>query len=323
MFLEDKVPKAGKSKLSRLIKILIQSNPLMSMHTEAIEIGIRQHRTPLAMVNALILFQDLNLFSGELARDNFKKAIRFKCPEEMAEATRIFMSTISHFDEDEKDLVLQDYFNHIIRHDNTWFTSNTADCSFHPAGFFICHDKISDWLNIAMAFNVLYYETDLLEGPYERLNFDALLTPDIRYIATALSHLQRNTELLTGPFAQSNFDLLVNHRDPESLYDVLPLLLWWMPIGGGGGLLDGDLAQANFEALLLKPDLDVVLRRLYRVFNAELDSKQAQSEFDNLMRQTAAPRRYAHTSGVLVVGLFGGKGAVPKSSLEMAKPPGP
>jgi len=314
------VPKAGNSKLSRLIKILIQSNPLMDMHTEAIEIGIRHHRNPLSMVGALILFQDLGLFSGEFARDNFKKAIRFIRPEEMAEATRIFMSTISHYYEDEKNIVLQAYFNHILRHDNTWFTSNTEDCSYHPAGFFLCHDKISDWLNIAITFNVLYYETDLLAGPYERLNFDALLTPDIRYIAAAISHLQRNTELLISPFAQSNFDLLVNHRDPESLYDALPLLLWWMPIGGGGGLLEGDLAQANFEALLLKPDLDVALRRLYKVFNAELDLKQAQREFDKIMRQTAAPRRYTKSSGVLTVGMFSGKEAVLKPHLEIANP---
>jgi len=290
----------------------------MSMYTEAIKIGIRKHRNPLSMVGALILFQDLGLFSGEFARDNFKKAIRFRFPEEMAEATRIFVSTISHYDENEKSLVLQDYFNHIIRHDNTWFTSNSADCSYHPAGFFICHDKISDWLNIAMAFNVLYYDTDLLTGPYERLNFDALLTPDIRYMAPTLYHLQRNTDLLTGPFAQSNFDLLVNHLDPEALYDAFLLLLWWMPIGGGGGLLDGDLAQANFEALLLKPNLAVVLRRLYKVFNADLDSKEAQHEFDKLMRQTAAPRRCTKSSGVLTVGMFSGKEVVPKPHLAIA-----
>jgi len=256
-------------ELGQLIRDLIQSNPLMDNHAKAIRIGIKAHHTPKLLVKSLKTFQELGLFSGESARDNFKKALRFINPKEMAEAMRIFISNPSYIDV-EIDQAKQEYFNFIKRYDDSWFTTVTDDST----GLSLIHNKTVEWTNIAIAFKCLYYKTNLLTGSLGSSNFNALMTLNINYIASILTDLAKYTKLLEGSFAQLNFNLLVDHRDLRTLVDVILLFT-----GDYSGLLNGELAQANFEIILSKPNLSAVLTQLYN----ELGATEDQRLFNEIM----------------------------------------
>ena len=214
-------------------------------------------------------FQELGLFYGESARDNFKKALRFIFPKEMAEAMRIFISNPSYIDE-ERDHAKQVYFNFIKRYDDSWFTTLTDDSE----GLSLSHNKTVEWTNIAIAFKCLYYKTDLLTGSLASSNFNAFISLNIKYITVILTDLEKYTKLLEGSFAQLNFNLLVDHKDLRTLIDVLLLFT-----GDFSGLLNGELAQVNFEAILSKPNLSEVLTHLYDEIGATEDQRQ----FDEFM----------------------------------------
>jgi len=263
------MPKIEEIELRQLIKELTQSNPLMDNHVKAIRIGIKKHHTPKLLVKSLKTFQDLGLFSGESARDNFKKALSFIFPKEMAEAMRIFVSNPSYIDE-ERDHAKQAYFNYIKIYDNTWFTTVTDDYT----GLSLSQNKTVEWTNIAIAFKCLYYKTDLLTGALAASNFNALMTLNINYISVILNDLAKYTKLLEGSFAQVNFNLLVDHKDLRTLVDVLLLFT-----GDYSGLLNGELAQTNFEIILSKTNLAEILTNLYD----ELGATEDQSQFDDLM----------------------------------------
>ena len=278
-------------KLINLINNLLKSNKLMQEYSEEITEAIINHRFSMSLVIALKRFQDIGLFSGDLAKLNFIKAIRLQRPEEISEAMGFFVKTFTDIKETEHAKCIQAYFNQIIRHDHSWFTTKTI---YSSDDRLLRDHKIADWLDIGKAFKCLYFKTDLLKGPYSRSNFSKLLTFEISEIGSIIYNLQKFTDLLIGPDAQSNFDLLVNHHDVVSLLDALLLLVFWTPSGSKEGLLKGPFAQANFEAILHKDHLAEALPRIYTMFNAHIDAVEAQRLFDEEMRLSTAPDVHPH-----------------------------
>ena len=287
------MPHLKDLKLINLIDDLIKSNPLMRNYSEEITEAILAHRFSPSLVIGLQRFQDMGLFSGELAKLNFLKVIRLHRPEELSEAMGVFVKTFgdSDINHPENARCIQAYFNQILRHDDSWFTTKT---NTYSGGRFFSDNRIAHWIDIGITFKCLYFKTDLFKGPEARSNFNKLLTFDISHIATMLTNLQKYTDLLIGDYAQSNFDLLVRHKDVVSLLDALLLLVFWMPTGTMQGLLKGPLAQANFEAILHKTYLADALPRIYKMFNAQIGATAAQRLFDAEMLVDRPPTLHSH-----------------------------
>lgn len=275
------MPQTISKDLSELTRDLIDSISFMETKPTAILADISKHPYPIALVQALRYFKHIGLFYGYLAESNYKRAISLICPREIAEAMTVFVQTYLPHELDAQ--CAQAYFNHIVRHDNTWFTTTCtpADDSFIAKS--LTYDVRRDWLDIAKAFKCLYSETYLFKGDNARSNADKLFGFHMFGTTMLLSVLQTHTVLLKGPEAQLNFDLLMTHRDRESVIEALLLFIFWTPVDSKTSLLGGDMAQANFESLLKKDNLATALPRLSRLTNMGLTAIEAQLKFDELM----------------------------------------
>lgn len=273
--------------LSELIRDLIASVSFMEAKPKVIIADISKHPYPILLVQALRYFKQIGLFYGYLAESNYKRAISLICPTEIAEAMAVFAQTYLPHEFDAQ--CAEAYFNHIVRHDNTWFTTTCtpADDSFITVS--LTYDVRRDWLDIAKAFKCLYNETYLFKGDNARSNVDKLFGFHMSGTTMVLSALQTHTVLLKGPEAQLNFDLLMTHRDRESVIDALLLFVFWTPADSKTSLLGGEMAQANFESLLKKDYLATALPRLLKLTNMGLTALEAQVKFNELMLDVLSP----------------------------------
>ena len=308
------MPKHNKRRLNAEIHALIKSNPLMYGYSEAITIGITNHKYPQSVLRALTLVQEIGLFQEETsAKINFKKIIQHKYPEDIADIMMMMHSTLPPAMSDKADVVLQDYFNYITKDQHRWFVEKAMHTTCCTGG--LSMDEKSFWLQIAIAYGNLLLSSELLTGAHAQFNLNALFNPNIHYLARTLAPLLAYTELLTGPSAQSNFDSLFTHSNPQLLSETLTLLV------ENTQLFDNELiAQKNYNALLSKTKLHEIIPTLYEMLDEDLNPAEMQSFFDELIGPHK-PKKKAHR----LPGFFNSKslathGLVENATFFMVKP---